>query len=187
MSSAVAAVSIESLREAGPATEISFHAVANRPLIAIQSGGTSGARIRWLGGGSAVASATISDEQLAAALRAAWSEAAPVAVPTDGSDAMYRLAESLPASARGFLVSDGASTRVYIDPSSGELLTVMNSSRRTYAWVYYALHTLNFPGLISRPIVRTSLELLLLASGLAFGVTGIVLAVRRLRRELAHE
>jgi hypothetical protein len=62
----------------------------------------------------------------------------------------------------------------------------MNPGRRTYAWVYYAIHTLNFPGLLSRPLARIWTELLLLAGGLASGVTGIVLAVRRVRREFAH-
>ena len=62
----------------------------------------------------------------------------------------------------------------------------MDPSRRAYAWIYYALHTLNFPGLISRPLARTTIEMLLLAAGLAFGATGIVIAFRRLRRELAH-
>ena len=99
---------------------------------------------------------------------------------------MYRLAESLPPSARAFLAPQDRSTRIYLDPLSGEILTVMDPGRRAYAWIYYALHTLNFPGLISRPLARTSVELLLLAGGLAFGVTGIVLAVRRLRQELVH-
>jgi uncharacterized iron-regulated membrane protein len=118
-------------------------------------------------------------------VRAAWASATP-AESADGSDDMYRLAESLPRSARAFLAPKDRATRIYLDPLSGEILTVMDPGRRTYAWIYYALHTLNFPGLISRPFARTSVELLLLAGGLAFGVTGIVLAVRRLRRDLAH-
>lgn len=73
-----------------------------------------------------------------------------------------------------------------MDPLSGAVLTVMNGSRRTYAWVYYALHTLNFPGLLSQPLARTVIEMLLLAGGIAFGVTGVILAVRRLRQEFAN-
>ena len=33
------------------------------------------------------------------------------------------------------------------DSVTGQVLVVMDTSRRAYAWVYYALHTLNFPGL----------------------------------------
>jgi hypothetical protein len=80
--------------------------------------------------------------------------------------------------------SRGAS-RVYIDRDSGRLLAIMDSSRRAYAWVYYCLHTLNFPGLISHPAARTSVILLLLAGGFGFSLTGIVLGVRRLKLQFS--
>jgi hypothetical protein len=137
--------------------------------------------VLWLG--SAEVTAALTDALLMTALRAAWSDA--VAAPPR-FDEMYRLAEHLPPSARGFVSPREGSTRIYIDPLSGEVLAVMDPGRRRYAWIYYALHTLNFPGLLSWPLTRTVIEMALLAAGLAFGMTGIVLAFRRLRQELRH-
>ena len=59
----------------------------------------------------------------------------------------------------------------------------MDSSRRNYAWIYYALHTLQFPGLITHPGVRTATVMGLLTVGFAFSITGVILSVVRLRRE----
>lgn len=185
LSSAAAAASLESVRDAGPAKEISVHAIAGHPFLAVQGAVASSSHVIWLGSAAAPAS-SLPDQLLLVAVRAAWADATPQPESAEGSDDMYRLAESLPPSARAFLAPQDRSTRIYLDPLSGEILTVMDPGRRTYAWIYYALHTLNFPGLISRPLARTSVELLLLAGGLAFGVTGIVLAVRRLRHELVH-
>jgi uncharacterized iron-regulated membrane protein len=181
LSSAVLAVSLKSIRGAGPAKEISVHAIAGRPFLAVRSGNAAGSHIVWLDGGARTP--TVPQQLLLTGLRAAWSDAAPA---YDRFDGMYRLAEHLPPTARGFVAPRSDSVWIYVDPLSAEIVTVMDPSRRTYAWIYYALHTLNFPGLMSRPFTRTAIELLLLAGGFAFGTTGIVLAVRRLRQELAH-
>jgi hypothetical protein len=61
----------------------------------------------------------------------------------------------------------------------------MDPSRRSYAWIYYALHTFQFPGLIGHPAVRTVLVLALLALGFTASATGVVLSIKRLRREFA--
>jgi len=51
--------------------------------------------------------------------------------------------------------------------------------------VYYALHTFQFPGLIEHPLLRTTLILFLLSLGFLASITGVVLSIKRLRRELA--
>ena len=61
----------------------------------------------------------------------------------------------------------------------------MDTSRRAYAWVYYALHTLNFPGLLGHDTARANLALILLMIGLTFSGTGAVLGYRRLRRSFS--
>jgi hypothetical protein len=61
----------------------------------------------------------------------------------------------------------------------------MDTSRRAYAWVYYALHTLNFPGLLEHDTARATLALVLLLIGLTFTGTGTVLGYRRLRRSFS--
>jgi hypothetical protein len=84
-----------------------------------------------------------------------------------------------------FEIGRSPQLRVYVDDVTGKLLVVMNTSRRAYAWVYYALHTFNFPALLDRPTMRASLVLVLLGVGLAFTGTGIVIGVHRLRSSFA--
>ena len=103
----------------------------------------------------------------------------------DTYDDLYRLAESAPGSAAGFSVIGNPALRIYVDRHTGRFLTIMDSSRRSYAWIYYALHTFQFPGLIEHPEIRTALVLALLALGFTASATGVVLSFRRLRREFA--
>jgi hypothetical protein len=66
------------------------------------------------------------------------------------------------------------------DGSSGTLLQRLDSSRRTYRWLYGALHTLDFPVLKARPAVLTTLIVALCGCGFVFSLTGVVIAWRRL-------
>jgi hypothetical protein len=75
---------------------------------------------------------------------------------------------------------------VYVDGVTGNLLVVMDASRRAYAWVYYALHTFNFPVLLLHTSTRVALLLLLLLIGLTFSCTGVVIGIQRLRRSFVH-
>lgn len=71
----------------------------------------------------------------------------------------------------------------YVDGATGRVLTVMDRSRATYAWTYYAVHAFNFPGLTARPILRKGILLLPLIAGFSFSATGVVVGWRRLRRD----
>jgi hypothetical protein len=65
------------------------------------------------------------------------------------------------------------------------LLVVMDASRRAYAWVFYALHSFNFPALLAHPTTRAALVVVLMLIGLAFSGTGAVIGIQRLRRSFA--
>ena len=67
-----------------------------------------------------------------------------------------------------------------IDAANGALLQKSDSSRRAYRWLYRALHTLDFPALAARPMLRTVLIVSLCAIGLLFSLTGLVIGCRRL-------
>jgi hypothetical protein len=169
---------LERLRLAEPATEIALNAVAGRAFLTVRGGaGSAPTRILWLDTGNLVR-APLSEDLLLAGLRAVWREVVPVPQAI-GTDTSYRLAESVGPDALAVQVTDISSDRVYVDRDSGRLLAVMDPSRRAYAWVYYCMHTLNFPGLNAYPTLRTVLVVLLMAFGLAFSITGIVLGVRR--------
>jgi hypothetical protein len=68
-----------------------------------------------------------------------------------------------------------------IDGSTGALLNRLDPSHRTYRWLFSRLHTLDFPALQSRPLLRTTVIVALCLCGLAFSLSGVVLAWRRLR------
>jgi len=67
-----------------------------------------------------------------------------------------------------------------IDGASGLLLEKLDSSRRAYRWLFSGLHTLDFPILTARETLRTWVIVILCGCGLAFSLTGVVIAWRRL-------
>lgn len=71
-----------------------------------------------------------------------------------------------------------------IDGADGRVLQRLDASRRAYRWFYSALHTLDFPILVTHPHLRDVLIVGLCTLGLAFSVTGIVIGWRRLRLSL---
>jgi uncharacterized iron-regulated membrane protein len=71
-----------------------------------------------------------------------------------------------------------------IDGATGALLSQINGSQRAYRWLFGRLHTLDFPMLQSRPMLRTSIIVALCLCGLAFSLTGVVLAWRRLGKNV---
>ncbi|CCD95698.1 conserved membrane hypothetical protein [Bradyrhizobium sp. ORS 375] len=72
-------------------------------------------------------------------------------------------------------------TWYHIDSASGAALEKLDPSRRTYRWLYQALHTLDFPTLLAHATLRTLLIVGLCAAGCAFSITGLVIGWRRLR------
>jgi PepSY-associated transmembrane protein len=87
---------------------------------------------------------------------------------------------ALPVLRAGF--DDEAQTWFHIDPGTGEILGRTDSSRRTYRWLFNALHSFDFPLLLRyRPAWDAAVWLLSLL-GLMISVTGVVIGWRRLRR-----
>ncbi len=67
-----------------------------------------------------------------------------------------------------------------IDGANGVLLEKLDASSRAYRWLFTGLHTLNFPAFTARPRLRAALIVVLCSCGLAFSLTGVVIAWRRL-------
>jgi uncharacterized iron-regulated membrane protein len=175
----------KSLREVGPASEITFNAVAGHPFITAYGPVGRDARLLFLDQPPARILASLPDSLLLSGVDHLWPGRVEAISGPDTYDDVYRLAESTPGSAVGFHVIGNPTLRIYVDRYSGRFLTVMDPSRRSYAWIYYALHTFQFPGLIEHPEIRTVLVLALLVLGFTASATGVVLSVKRLRRELA--
>ena len=169
----------------GSPAEIRFGAVASRPFAAARGGRLPSTRVFWLDSDTAPTPA-IPPSIVIAGLKAAWPRAALIQeVPTASQD-FYAVAESLGETVVPFRVGELEPLRVYVDAATGQLLVVMNASRRAYAWVFYALHSFNFPALLAHPTTRAALVVLLMLIGLAFSATGAVIGVQRLRRSFAR-
>jgi hypothetical protein len=177
------AVTVESLRRMAPAAEIAFNAIDDQAFLTAYEARTGTSRVVFLNDFAKVLP-HIPNSVMLEGVKHVWPNAT-AAAPQAGADGLYRHAESTGQDAEGFVAEDGATVRAYVDRLSGRFLVVMDLSRRSYAWIYYGLHTLEFPGLIEHPALRTCLVLFLLALGFLSSATGVVLSVKRLRREFA--
>jgi PepSY-associated TM region len=99
-----------------------------------------------------------------------------------GADKAYR-ARPAPLEAPVFRVVCG-NTWYEIDGATGALLNRLDPSRRAYRWLFNGLHRLDFPALQSCPLLRTIIVVALCLCGLAFSLSGAVLAWRRLPNPL---
>jgi uncharacterized iron-regulated membrane protein len=174
------------MRHLGSPAELSFGAVAGQPFVAARGGLPSSSRIYWLQRPDSSPTPSIAASFLISGLQAAWPGETIIQAGTQSNPDFYRVAESLDQTAVPFIVGASTPLRVYVDSVTGQLLVVMDGSRRAYAWVYYALHTFNFPLLLTHTSARDVVVLLLLAIGLTFSCTGVVLGVQRLRRSFAR-
>jgi hypothetical protein len=99
-----------------------------------------------------------------------------------GRDDNYAIASNVP-DAPVFRVPCGT-VWFDIDGASGALLQRLDPSRRLYRWLYDGLHTLDFPALNGHARLRTALIVTLCGCGFLFSLSGIVLALRRIRLTL---
>jgi uncharacterized iron-regulated membrane protein len=173
------------LERLGSPSEIRFGAVAGRPFAAARGGRPASTRVFWLDSPDTTPTPAIPSSVLIAGLKAGWPGAALIQeVPTATPD-FYAAAESLGETAVPFSVGELEPLRVYVDAEAGKLLVVMDPSRRAYAWIFYALHSFNFPALLAHPTTRAVLVVVLMLIGLAFSGTGAVIGFQRLRRSFA--
>ena len=177
LAAAVRSLDLPTLRKLPRAAEISFDVLGGE-LVVIASG-QNGATSAYSAAGSIVTPAALT-ALASRGVMAAWPMAGAPHVSHVAASDVYALAEGWPASTEKFTPGEPHTPSVYVDGSSGRLLTVMDDSRAAYAWIYYALHTFNFPGLTTRPVLRDVLVMVPLMFGLAFSLTGVVIGVQRL-------
>ncbi|MBI5791467.1 MAG: PepSY domain-containing protein [Rhodocyclales bacterium] len=80
-------------------------------------------------------------------------------------------------------LADAAGTRLYIDPQDGRLLLKQDSSRRTFRWLFSALHHWDFGWFYSRPLWDVWMVSWCLF-GLVLSISATVVGWRRLVRSL---
>jgi uncharacterized iron-regulated membrane protein len=123
------------------------------------------------------------DEIMAAARRAVLGAAMISAQQLDEPDAYWYTLHNvreLPVLRTGF--DDPAQTWLHISPVTGEILDRSDDSRRSYRWLFNALHSLDLPLLLRISPARDVVVWLLSAVGTIVSISGIVIGWRRLRR-----
>jgi hypothetical protein len=76
---------------------------------------------------------------------------------------------------------DPQATWLHIDPTTGEVLELLDSSRRWYRILFNALHSLDFPILLAYRPAWDLVVITLCGLGLALSVTAVTIAWRRLQ------
>ena len=96
-----------------------------------------------------------------------------------GAGDPYRATPELPEAPRFRIVC--GNIWYDIDGATGALLSRLDPSRRAYRWLFGGLHTLDLPSLRAHPPLHTAIIVALCLCGLAFSLSGAVLAWRRVR------
>ena len=164
--------SIAELQTLPSAKEISFHAVAGKVILSHKEGENPNAQT------------PITEATLRAGIKTAWSNADIAAISTVPENDLYtNLREgALPKGTFRIELDDDSATWIHVDSLNGEIISTIDRSRRVYRWLYNGLHSLDLPGLIDNKPLWTIVMTFLLASGMIFSITGVVIAFRHLRR-----
>ncbi|MGQ0836006.1 MAG: PepSY domain-containing protein [Gammaproteobacteria bacterium] len=174
------------LSETDGVKEIELAALGGRALLIVRGTLPELPRvIRIEGEGTAQTPGVLPDALLVGAVEAAWSPARVVRLERiEPGDRYARRGQPYPANARRLVLDDPKQTWVHLVAASGEVLSVMDPGRRTYRWLVDGLHNLDFAPL-NRAGVWHVLLVTATTAGFSFVMTGIVLAVRRVRRNFA--
>ena len=130
------------------------------------------------------AAAPLTDARLFTAARALLPE---VAMPMQARLTQYDSywyahhdTRALPVLRAGF--GDEAQSWFHIDPVTGDILGRSDSSRRSYRWLFEALHRFDFPWLLAHRPAWDIVVWLLSLLGMTISVSGVVIGWRYLRK-----
>ena len=80
------------------------------------------------------------------------------------------------------ILDDADETWIHVNLTDGDLISVMDDSRRIYRWLFNGIHSLDLPGLVNHKFIWSLLMVLLMSVGLIFCITGIVLAFKKITK-----
>jgi uncharacterized iron-regulated membrane protein len=83
------------------------------------------------------------------------------------------------------ILNDEEQTRYYLDPNTGALLQRADATGRWRRWLFSGLHRLDFTAAMRLAPFRDILMWLTMLGGLAVSITGVYLAIRRIRSDVA--
>lgn len=110
----------------------------------------------------------------------------------DGGDAYYyrRAPEAMMGGAERRLpvlrlrFDDAGSTLVYIDPATGQIALTADRAQRVGRWLFSFLHSWDLHFMLAAAGLREAVLILLSLGGLGLSLSGIVIAVRRVKVKL---
>ncbi len=170
----------------GSAREVEFSALNAQPLLVIRDRDKPLSKLVIGAAGQTMQiRESLPDELVRAAVQVAWS---PLRVtelrPISADDAYSLRGKPLPSTTRRLVLDDEAESWVQIDAATGQIVSVLDRSRRVYRWLVDGLHTFDFPLLNKAGSLWHVLLLIGTTSGFALSCTGVVLGFKRLRRSI---
>jgi len=188
LTEAAGAFPVSLLARLGTAREFEFTAVAARPLLLVRGQGATASRVVSTDPvlRSVRTDAAVSDALLSSAVQRAWPQLKVLRVEqVDSGDAYSLRIRPFPPTTRRFVLGDTTETWVHVDAASGEVISIMDTSRRVHRWLVDGPHTFDFPLLNKAGSLWHVLLLVATSAGFLFSCTGTVLAFRRVRRSFS--
>lgn len=184
LTEAAEAFPISKMQTLGTVREIEFSALNAQPLLLVRDREPQLSRIASIDAKQELqVSASVPDDLLRSAVQAAWLPTSVTELRHIAADDAYSLRISpLPLSTRRIVLSDASQTWVQIDAATGQIISVLDRSRRVYRWMVDGLHTLDFPLLNKAGSLWHVLLLAATTTGFIFSCTGAVLGFKRLKR-----
>jgi hypothetical protein len=178
---------VSELRKLRNGREVEVGAIGGHAFLVVRDRGPVYSRLVWAGEtGTLETRLVIPDKLLLSAVQSAWSPVRAPGIRAIAENDAYRVRSNpLPDTARRIVLDDPAGTWVQIDAASGEIISVLDRSRRLHRWLVDGLHSFDFPFFNNTGPLRHILVLLAAGAGFLFCCTGVVIGVRRLGRSLA--
>ena len=83
-------------------------------------------------------------------------------------------------------IHDQFNTSLYIYPKTGSALREMNNNKRSYFWLFTALHSFKFSIFIQHEILRIIILIIIMLGGVSLSILGIGLAIKHLKRKIKN-
>jgi hypothetical protein len=173
-------VSLEALKSLEDFSEVEIFAIGGHTLVKTRS--SNGVELFKPQNPNFLSPTKFTVPELIVAVRKAWPDINIQSTQWPNESDIYgNLREgSLPPNTLRIILDDPGQTWVHINMESGQIVSVMDSSRRLYRWLFNGLHSLDFPGLANHRPVWDVLILILLGVGFFFSITAVVVGWKRI-------
>ena len=180
ISQAVENISLESLKYLDAFNEGEFFAMGGNTFVMIRNAKEQS--LFKLSQSNVLSPVKFKKPELIKAVKDTWPSFKIQATESLGESDIYgKLREgSLPSNTLRIILTDPQQTWVLVDMEAGQMVSVMDRSRRQYRWLFNGLHSLDFPGLANHRPAWDVLIFLLLSLGFVFCITSVVIGAKRL-------